>query len=90
MVQHLMMTMDIPQGASLAKFIENRDFESAYKVACMGITEQDFKYLGLEALQAGDFDVASKCFLRIKEMPYIELLNKYEREKKLSGSIDKV
>jgi len=77
-----MVTMDIPQTSSLIKYIENKDFKSAYQVACLGITEQDFKSLGIEALQNGDFEIARRCFLRIKEMPLIELLQKYEQEKR--------
>lgn len=77
-----MVTMDVPQTSSLLKYIENKDFKSAYNVACLGITEQDFKSLGIEALQNGNFEIARKCFVRIKEMPLIELTNKFEQEKR--------
>lgn len=55
-----MSTIDVPQTTSLIKYVEKKDFASAYRVACLGITEQDFKYLGQEALQAGDFETALK------------------------------
>jgi len=58
--QYVMMTMDMPQTSNLVKYIEKKDFRSAYKVACLGSTEQDFKALGIEALQNGDFEIASK------------------------------
>ena len=55
-----MSTIDVPQTTSLVKYIEKRDYASAYRVACLGITEQDFKFLGVESLQAGDFETATK------------------------------
>ena len=55
-----MVTMDVPPTSSLIKYIENKDFKQAYNVACLGLTEQDFKSLGIEALQNGEFDIARK------------------------------
>lgn len=42
----------------------------AYKLACLGITEQDFRLLGTEALQSGDFDIAKKVFPLILFPPF--------------------
>ena len=47
------------------KYIEKKDFKTAYKLACLGITEQDFKLLGKESLQGGDLEIARKVFLAI-------------------------
>lgn len=55
-----MSTIDVPQTSSLLKYIEKKDFKMAYKLACLGITDQDFRLLGLEALQSGDFEIAKK------------------------------
>jgi intraflagellar transport protein 122 len=55
-----MTTLDVPQTTSLLKYIEKKDFKTAYKLACLGITEQDFKLLGTEALQGGDIEIARK------------------------------
>ena len=46
-----MQTIDVPQSASMYRYLEKRDFDSAYKVACLGVTEADWKQLALEALQ---------------------------------------
>ena len=63
-LNHLMMsTIDVPQTNSLIKYIEKKDFKSAYKVACLGVTEQDFRYLGSEALINVDFDIANKVII---------------------------
>ena len=56
----MMSTIDVPQTSSLLKYIERKDFKMAYKLACLGITEQDFRLLGTEALQSADFEIAKK------------------------------
>jgi intraflagellar transport protein 122 len=33
------------------RYLEKRDYDSAYKVACLGVTEADWRQLALEALQ---------------------------------------
>ena len=55
-----MSTIDVPQTTCLIKYIEKKDFKMAYKLACLGITEQDFKMLGIESLQGCDFEIAKK------------------------------
>eukprot|EP00817_Percolomonadidae_sp_ATCC50343_P007795 CAMPEP_0117420108 /NCGR_PEP_ID=MMETSP0758-20121206/1516_1 /TAXON_ID=63605 /ORGANISM="Percolomonas cosmopolitus, Strain AE-1 (ATCC 50343)" /LENGTH=951 /DNA_ID=CAMNT_0005201535 /DNA_START=652 /DNA_END=3504 /DNA_ORIENTATION=- len=75
-----MSTIDIPQSASLHRYIQNEDFKSAYKVACLGVTDTDWKLLAFHALMGMDFSVARKSFIRIRNYKYIDLLNKFERQ----------
>lgn len=46
----------------------------AYKVACLGVTDSDWKMLGIAAMQAMKLDIARKSFIRIRDMKFIELL----------------
>ena len=69
-----MSTIDVPQTTSLIKYVEKKDFEAAYKVACLGITEQDFRYLGIESLQAGNFDIATKVKLMVLVFRHLQLV----------------
>lgn len=39
--------MDISQSSTLVKFIEKKDFEMAYKLACLGVPENDLRFLGI-------------------------------------------
>lgn len=48
-----MATIDIPQGGSMAKYLECNDVKAAYQVACLGVTEADWKALAQAALQVG-------------------------------------
>ncbi|CAD8070453.1 unnamed protein product [Paramecium primaurelia] len=72
-------TIVIQQTANMQKYLEKKDFQNALKIACLGVTEQDIRTLGIEALIAGEFDIARRCFLRNKDYQYIDLLQKYEK-----------
>lgn len=75
-----MQTIDVPQSASLYRYIEKKDFDTGYKVACLGVTEADWRLLALDALQSLRFDIARKAFIRIRDMRYINLLNRITQQ----------
>ena len=73
-----MKTIDIPQTASLVRYVEAKDFDAAYQIACLGVTEEDWKVLGVAALKALELEVARKAFVRIRDMKFIELVSSIE------------
>ncbi|CAD8208598.1 unnamed protein product [Paramecium pentaurelia] len=73
-------TIDIQQTANMQRYLEKKDFLNALKIACLGVTEQDIRALGIEALIAGEFEIARRCFLRNKDYQFIDLLLKYEKK----------
>jgi intraflagellar transport protein 122 len=81
-----MQTIDVPQSASLYRYLDDKDFIMAYKVACLGVTETDWRLLAMEALKAMDLDVARKAFIRVRDVRYIQLLNEIEAARKQKGS----
>jgi len=50
-----------------------KDFSMSYKLACLGVTEQDWRALGIEALISKDFKFAKKAFCRIRDLKFIDL-----------------
>jgi len=77
-----MQTIDVPQSASLYRYLEKHDFATAYKVACLGVTENDWRLLAMEALQGMSLDIARMAFIRVRDMRFIELLNRIEQGRK--------
>jgi len=51
-----------------------------YKIACLGVTELDWRCLGTEAMKSFNFDMARKAFIRIRDLKYIELVDKTEMQ----------
>ena len=68
-----MNTIDVPQSSTFYRFLEKKDYTMAYKIACLGVTEQDWRALGIECLLAKQFQLARKAFVRIRDLKYIDL-----------------
>ena len=78
-----MNTIDVPQSSTFYRFLEKKDFKMAYQIASLGVTEQDWRALGIEALQAQEFNVAKKAFVRIRDLKFIDLTEKTEQDYKI-------
>eukprot|EP00002_Diphylleia_rotans_P020025 TRINITY_DN3881_c0_g1_i2.p1 TRINITY_DN3881_c0_g1~~TRINITY_DN3881_c0_g1_i2.p1 ORF type:complete len:1192 (+),score=258.09 TRINITY_DN3881_c0_g1_i2:235-3810(+) len=75
---YAMQSIDVPQSATLYRYLEKKDFLNAYRVACLGVTDDDWQLLAMEALQNMTLDIARKSFIRIKEIRYLELIARIE------------
>lgn len=51
-----------PQSAPMYQYLERRMFKEAYQIACLGVTDSDWRDLATEALEGLDFDTAKKVF----------------------------
>ncbi|KAI9105021.1 WD40-repeat-containing domain protein [Phlyctochytrium arcticum] len=71
---YAMTTVDVPQSASLERYLERKDFEAAYRVACLGVTENDWRKLALNALENLNLEHAEKAFKRIRDSLYLDLV----------------
>ncbi|PRP80717.1 hypothetical protein PROFUN_11590 [Planoprotostelium fungivorum] len=87
---YAMQAIDVPQSASLYRYLEKGDFSNAFKIACLGVTESDWRLLAIEALQHMDLVTARKAFIRIRDLKFIELINMIEQAKKRSGFNEKM
>jgi intraflagellar transport protein 122 len=80
-----MTTVDVPHSHALYRYIERKEFAKAYQIACLGITEADWKMLGMHAMTHLALDVARKSFVRIRDVKFVELLNRIELDRRTSG-----
>ncbi|CAI2371085.1 unnamed protein product [Moneuplotes crassus] len=72
-----MTAIDVPQSGTFYQYLQ-KDFKMAYKIACLGVTEQDWRSLGIEALKANDFDMSKRAFARIRDLKFLDLCEKSE------------
>jgi intraflagellar transport protein 122 len=82
-----MQTVDVPQSASLFRYMEKKDYQTAYTVACLGVTDADWRALAVDALQNCSFDIARKAFIRIREIKYLDLLTRICNQYKTKSSM---
>jgi len=105
-----MSTIDVPQSATMYRYIDKRDFDGvfslffvafffqcgltfvrfvrlpgAYRVACLGVTDADWRALGSSALLSLRLDVARRAYTRIRDVRYIDLINSLEISKAAAG-----
>ena len=71
--------IDVPQSANIFKSINSGDFTNAYKVACLGATESDWRILAMKALRASRTDIAKYCFSKLKDIKYLSLIEYIEK-----------
>lgn len=76
-----MHTIDVPQSPSLYRYLERKDFIKAHKIACLGVPNSDWRALAMESLAAMDFITARKAFIRIRDLRFIDLINRFESQK---------
>ena len=77
-----MQVVEVPQSQSLQRYIKAKDFKMAIRVACLGVTEADWKMLGLQALYNMEVDIARESFLRINNLHLVTLTSKVEQDLK--------
>uniref|UniRef100_T1G248 Intraflagellar transport protein 122 homolog n=1 Tax=Helobdella robusta TaxID=6412 RepID=T1G248_HELRO len=68
----------VPYSAILYQYIEKKSFKDAYKIGCLGVTDDDWRFLGQQSLENFDFEIARKSFVQIREIIYIDLVLEIE------------
>jgi intraflagellar transport protein 122 len=80
--------IDVPQSAAMYKYLELKQFADAYTIACLGVTETDWRNFAVESIQSYNFKLARKALIRIKDVRFLELLSKIENDRKQPGYND--
>lgn len=76
--------VDVPQSVTMYRYLEDKDWDSAYKIACLGVTMDDWRDFAMKAAEAMQLDYAKKAFIRIRDMRYLELLNSIDQRRSTS------
>ena len=53
-------------------------FRNAYELACLGETSTTWEALAHACIEQGEFNLAKKCFSRMRDVKYLSLLANYE------------
>ncbi|NXG25521.1 IF122 protein, partial [Grallaria varia] len=77
-----MSAVEVPQSAPMYQYLERKMFKEAYQIACLGVTDADWRELAMEALEGLEFETAKKAFTRVRELRYLELISSIEERKK--------
>ena len=65
----------------MSQYIEKKMFHTAYNVACLGVTNNDWLQLANAALKNLNLEVAKKAFTRVRELRYLEFIHQIEERK---------
>ncbi|NWR34134.1 IF122 protein, partial [Tachuris rubrigastra] len=77
-----MSAVEVPQSAPMYQYLERKMFKEAYQIACLGVTDADWRELAMEALEGMEFETAKKAFTRVRDLRYLELISSIEERKK--------
>ncbi|NXK98110.1 IF122 protein, partial [Formicarius rufipectus] len=77
-----MSAVEVPQSAPMYQYLERKMFKEAYQIACLGVTDADWRELAIEALEGLEFETAKKAFTRVRDLRYLELISSIEERRK--------
>uniref|UniRef100_A0A8B9YLP1 Intraflagellar transport protein 122 homolog n=1 Tax=Bos mutus grunniens TaxID=30521 RepID=A0A8B9YLP1_BOSMU len=55
-----MSAVEVPQSAPMYQYLDRKMFREAYQIACLGVTDADWRELAMEALEGLEFETAKK------------------------------
>ncbi|KAI5641398.1 hypothetical protein NE865_06436 [Phthorimaea operculella] len=70
-----MQTINVPLSHAVHQYTQQKMFNEAYAVACLGVTALDWERLGLAALEELSFEVARKAFQRSENIIFLTLID---------------
>ncbi|VDM56939.1 unnamed protein product, partial [Angiostrongylus costaricensis] len=72
---YAMQALEVPFSNQLYQYIENKEYQKAYDLACLGVTTEDWQILGMAAISDFNCEIALKAFARYKDHRSIQLVH---------------
>uniref|UniRef100_A0A336MIF6 Intraflagellar transport protein 122 homolog n=1 Tax=Culicoides sonorensis TaxID=179676 RepID=A0A336MIF6_CULSO len=85
---NVMSNVPLALGATMWQFVEAQMFDEAYQIACLGVPMSDWQGLAQAALDALNFQVARDAYVKIRSLPWLELIQEL-KEKQRRGDVPK-
>ncbi|WKY05247.1 hypothetical protein Q1695_005901 [Nippostrongylus brasiliensis] len=70
---YAMQALEVPFSNQLYQYIENKEYQKAYDLACLGVTREDWQILGQDAISNFNCEIALKAFARYKDYRSLQL-----------------
>ncbi|CAF0939310.1 unnamed protein product [Adineta ricciae] len=77
-----MSGVTVPVTDAVYRYMGKRQLQNAYELASLGETSTTWEALGHACLEQGDLRLAKKCFSRIRDVKYLNLLANFEEAAK--------
>lgn len=74
LINGIISGIDLPLEDTFVKSTDKPDYELAYRFACLGATESDWKMLAKRSLRSKRLNIAHKCFSKLRDDKYLSLL----------------
>ncbi|KHJ88934.1 hypothetical protein OESDEN_11261 [Oesophagostomum dentatum] len=75
---YAMQAIEVPFSNQLYQYIENKEYDKAYDLACLGVTSEDWQILAKDAIMNLQCDIAKKAFARYKDYRNLQLVHEIE------------
>lgn len=83
---HLYASLETYTGSKSNPTVRSPHSSHAYQVACLGIPNSDWEQFAHAALEALDLNVARNAFVRVRNLPWLQLINELvERQRRGDG-----
>src|SRR5271155_2536190 len=73
-----MSGITVPVTDAVYRYLGKKQLDNAYRLACLGETNTTWEALGHACIEQGELNLAKKCFTRIRDVKYLNLLSNYE------------
>jgi len=87
---YTMSSVEVPQSTPMYQYLEKKMYKDAYNIACLGVTDGDWRALAMAALEGLELHIAKMAFIRVRDLKYLDLIHNIEERKKRGEHVNNV